>query len=262
MNAMGEALIGGNRVGEVRNCQEPIRIGFMHGDPLYLQGLGELLKRQPGFEVLDNPGTSVEFSKTAAAASPDVVVLITGSHDRSAEEFICSIVGELPESRILLLTECEDLNALWRMFLIGVHACLAKSVQLDELVSTIRGIHRDPGRFVLSVGRTALQRLQPPAEVETVLTSRETQILELVANGASNIQIAKDLFITEATVKRHLSNAYAKLGVSSRFAAMNRAAELGILPRSPDQFDALLPQVPPPHVPHVPQVPQDGRVRV
>lgn len=221
---------------EAENRQEPIRIGFLHGEPLYLQGLSELLRRQPGFEILDHSGTSAEFSKTPA--SPDVVVLITGSHDRAAEESVSSIVGELPESRILILTECEDLNTLWRMFLIGVHACLAKSVQLDELVSTIRGIHRDPGRFVLSVGRTALRRLQPAAESEdTVLTSRETQILELVANGASNIEIAKELFITEATVKRHLSNAYAKLGVSSRFAAMNRAAELGILSRNLDQFD-------------------------
>jgi DNA-binding NarL/FixJ family response regulator len=104
----------------------------------------------------------------------------------------------------------------------GVRGYLLKSVHRQELVTAIRGAHRDTGRVVLNVSLESLARARDPAA--DPLSAREREVLELTAQAFSNAQIAAGIGITEATVKRHLRNIFGKLGAVSRIDAVNKAA--------------------------------------
>ncbi|MBF8191023.1 response regulator transcription factor [Nonomuraea sp. K274] len=161
-----------------------------------------------------------------------MVILIVEPHVAHGDELVSALVaGSGGGARVLVLTEDGDSGLVWRVFLAGARACLLKSAQLDELVSVVRMISQAGAeRFVLSLPRAAVGRLRQGRGEGELLTRRECEVLRLAADGLSNSEISNRLFIAEATVKRHLTNAYAKLDTPSRGKAVHRAFELGILP--------------------------------
>jgi len=109
----------------------------------------------------------------------------------------------------------------------GASAFISKDVTRQELLSAIRSICKDRDHVVLSISRETMRQLQGP--VNGPLTARELEVLMLVAKGLQNAQIAAKLYISEGTVKRHLTNTYLKLEVRSRIRAVNKAVTLGLL---------------------------------
>ena len=108
----------------------------------------------------------------------------------------------------------------------GIRGYLLKTVTRHELVAAIQAVE-DPERIVLSVSRRSLPEDDGAQPVQ--LTERERQVLELTARALTNRQIANRLSLTEATVKRHLRNIFAKLGAGSRLDAVNRASHAGLI---------------------------------
>jgi DNA-binding NarL/FixJ family response regulator len=109
---------------------------------------------------------------------------------------------------------------LQSLLAVGIKGYLLKSVTRHELVAAIRGARADDGRILLSVSPTSLAA---QARATSVLSDRERAILELVASAMSNTQIANRLYLTEATVKRHIRNIFVKLEAVSRIDAVNKA---------------------------------------
>jgi DNA-binding NarL/FixJ family response regulator len=110
---------------------------------------------------------------------------------------------------------------------LGAHAYIVKNATREELVAAVRTVHRVENRVVLSVSRDTAERLE--GSEKEALTGRELEVLLLVARAMSNSQIAAYLHIWEGTVKRHLTNIYAKLGVSSRSDAAKKALTSGLM---------------------------------
>ncbi len=114
-----------------------------------------------------------------------------------------------------------------KLLTLGAHGYVVKSATREELIAAVRGVHRAENRVVLSVSRSTANRLE--GAQESVLSSRELEVLLLAARAMSNSQIASHLHISEGTVKRHLTNIYAKLGVSSRVDAAKEALTSGLI---------------------------------
>jgi DNA-binding NarL/FixJ family response regulator len=125
----------------------------------------------------------------------------------------------------------QDKPALLRTLLnAGICGYLHKSASSEELLTAVRAVRKDGDRVVLNVSRQGLE-LDP----QVPLTDRERDVLVLTAKALSNGQIARRLSLTEATVKRHLRNVFAKLGAGSRIDAVNRATTAGLI--APEHTD-------------------------
>ncbi|MEU4777345.1 response regulator transcription factor [Micromonospora sp. NPDC023633] len=197
-------------------------IEIVTGTPLLQHGLAELLRKVPNFSVDDGlPPPTV--SPVSAGQPSHTTILVIDAGDEFPDTLVSPILDERPDSKIVVLTDSDDPLFLWKVLTSGAHACLAKGVQLDELVCVIHAVHRKEDRFILSAPVGALRELRPSTAAPGPLTSREVEIMRLVAAGMSNRRISMQLFITEATVKRHLTNVYAKLDVTSRVQAIQKA---------------------------------------
>lgn len=142
---------------------------------------------------------------------------------KTAQEILSGVRSASPDSRIVVLTMFDNLHYLQALAKLGVNAYLHKSSSSEELLATLDTLSRDPGggNVVISMPRGFLERMG--AGPVGMLSERETEVLVLAARGLSNRQAGKELSISEATVKRHLANVYAKLAVSSRSEAVRKA---------------------------------------
>jgi DNA-binding NarL/FixJ family response regulator len=142
---------------------------------------------------------------------------------KKAKEILSQVRAASPDSRIVVLTIFDNLHYLQALSKMGINAYLHKSSSSGELLATLGALSREPGgdNVVVSIPRRLLERLG--AEPMGTLSERETEIVVLAARGLSNEEIARELNVAPATIKRHLANIYAKIGVHSRSEAVRTA---------------------------------------
>lgn len=206
----------------VLGCPQQMTIEIVTETPLLQHGLAELLKKVPNFVVYDGL-PSLTASPVAAGELSHTTILVADASDEFPDRLVSPILDERPDSKVVVLTDSDDHVFLWKVLTSGAHACLAMGVHLDELVCAIQSVHRKEDRFILAAPVGTLRRLRPATAAPGPLTNREIEIMRLVAAGMSNRRISMQLFITETTVKRHLTNVYAKLDVTSRVQAIQKA---------------------------------------
>ena len=135
-----------------------------------------------------------------------------------------------PETKIIILTMHDDPALVRQLLESGASAYLLKTVARAELLAAVHAVVRSPDNVVLSVSRRTIGRLDHESEAPpSPLSPRELDVLRGVARALSNSQLAAELFITESTVKRHLTNIYAKLGAASRVDALLKARAAGLI---------------------------------
>ncbi len=144
-----------------------------------------------------------------------------------AEKAIGPILRASPSSKVLVLTVYDEPRLVRRLLSLGASAYMVKNATRDELLAAVRTVHRVEGRVVLSVSRGTAERLE--GSEKATLSGRELEVLLLAARAMSNGRIASHLHISEGTVKRHLTNIYAKLGVSSRADAVKKSLTSGLI---------------------------------
>ncbi|UCM86574.1 response regulator [Streptomyces marincola] len=209
-----------------------VRICLADDHTLMRDGLKEVLCTAPGFAVVGEASTSSEAVSLAARLRPDVLLLDVEMPGPHASEAIRQIADVAPETCVLVLTMHDDPDMVHEMLQAGAAGYLLKSILREELIAVVRSVtSRRTSSVVLVVSRqTAAQlRRQAPRPQKALLTERESALLQLVAEAMSNAQIAKRMFITEATVKRHLTNIYAKLNAVSRVDALRKAGAAGLI---------------------------------
>ncbi len=147
-------------------------------------------------------------------------------------EATAAIVEELPGTRILILTTYESDDHILGAIEAGAAGYLLKAAPSEEIVAGVRAVIGGETVLAPSIAATLVKRMRRTENATSVsLSPRELDVLRLVAAGRSNPQIARELFIGEATVKTHLLHAYEKLGVSDRTQATLRALDLGLITR-------------------------------
>ncbi|MFD4673671.1 response regulator [Lentzea sp. NPDC058450] len=202
-----------------------IRLVIVDDHPVVRDGLRGMLAAAADFEVVGEAASGDEAVAVVTAVSPDVVLMdlrMPGSDGLSAIE---RLRGH--PCRVLVLTTYDTDRDVLPAIKAGATGYLLKDTPRDELQRAIRAAHAGEAVLSPAVATRLLGQVREPA-LEP-LSTRELDVLGLVAKGSTNRAVAAALFISEATVKTHLLHVYAKLGVSDRAAAVAVAYERGLL---------------------------------
>jgi two-component system NarL family response regulator len=202
----------------------PIRIMIADDHPVVREGFGAMLETEPDMTVVAQARSGEEALELFRRERPDVTLMDLRMPGMSGVDAIRAIRREFPDSRLIVLTTYDGDEDIYRALEAGAQAYLLKDMFCDEILAAIRAVHAGQRRIPAAVGTRLAERM-----TGLDLSRREHQVLELVAKGRSNKEIATDLQITEATVKGHLTNILGKLGVTDRTQAVIAALRRGIV---------------------------------
>lgn len=205
----------------------PIRIAIVDDHPIFRAGLQGLLSTQPDFEVVGEAANGADAVSLVRHSAPKLVLMDLQMPRLDGVGAIRQIMEVAPKTRILVLTTYDSDGDILRAVEAGAAGYLLKDTPREELFKAIRSTAR--GDSVLSPSVASKLLVRARGQVERSLSAREIEVLALVARGTGNKIIAKDLRISEATVKTHLLHIFEKLGVDDRTAAVTVAMERGML---------------------------------
>jgi len=206
---------------------DQIKVLLVDDHALFREGVVEIFAAEEDLRVVGEAENGAEAVALAEIENPDVVLLDVEMPVMGAEGAIKGILRVSPSSQVLVLTMYDEPRLVRKLLGLGAHAYIVKNATREELVAAVRTVHRVEDRVVLSVSRSTADRLE--GSERGTLSARELEVLLLTVRAMSNKQIASHLCISEGTVKRHLTNLYAKLGVSSRADAAKEALTSGLI---------------------------------
>jgi DNA-binding NarL/FixJ family response regulator len=207
---------------------EPTRIVLIDDHALVRQGVRELLETQDDLKVVGEAGDSETAVQLIDELRPQVVLLDVEIIGDDVTVTVARMLKLAPDTKILILSMYDGPQLLRKLLALNICGYLLKSASREELISAVRTACSDDDRVTLGVSRKSLAAAQSAAE-PSPLSAREREVLELTAQALTNAQIASRMFVTEATVKRHLSNVFAKLGALSRIDAVNKALDARLI---------------------------------
>jgi two-component system, NarL family, response regulator DevR len=204
------------------------RVFLLDDHEIVRRGLRELLDAEPDLDVVGEAGTAEEALGRIPATAPDVAVLDVRLPDGDGVEICREIRSRHPEIQCLMLTSYADDEALFSAIMAGAAGYVLKQVKGTDLVDGIRRVGKGESLLDPAVTRRVLERLRTKPEDDELsdLTDQERRLLDLIAEGLTNRQIAERMFLAEKTIKNYVSNLLAKLGMSRRSEAAAYAARL------------------------------------
>jgi DNA-binding NarL/FixJ family response regulator len=195
--------------------------------PVVRDGLRGMLASKDGFQVVGEAASGAEAVAVCHRERPDVVLMDLQMPEMDGATATAEITARFPETRVPVLTTYDTDADILRAVEAGATGYLLKDTPRERLFPAIQAAARGETVLAPAVATRLVSRMRRPAT--EALTAREVEVLELVARGSSNADIAAALFISEATVKTHLLHSFAKLGVDDRTAAVVAAPERGII---------------------------------
>jgi DNA-binding NarL/FixJ family response regulator len=207
----------------------PIRLLLADDHPVVRAGLRAVLETEPGLAVVAEAATAEEAVVRAAAGDIDVVLMdLQFKGGMNGAEATAAITARPGAPRVVVVTTYDSDADTLPAIEAGATGYLLKDARPEDLAAAVRTAAAGRTALAPAVADRLLHRLRTPG---TSLTRRETEVLTLVAEGLSNLAVARRLHLTEGTVKSHLARVYAKLGVDSRTAAVAAATDLGLIRR-------------------------------
>ncbi|MCI0157997.1 response regulator transcription factor [Leifsonia shinshuensis] len=204
-----------------------IRILIADDHPVVRAGIRALLDGEDDLEVVGEAPTADEAVTLASASTPDLVLMDLQFADGPRGVEATRLIRALPSPpHVLVLTNYDTDTDILSAIEAGASGYLLKDAPPDELVAAVRAAAAGESALAPVIASRLMARMRSP---QITLSSRELEVLELVAQGAGNAEIARRLHIADATVKSHLVHVFTKLGVASRTAAVNAARERGML---------------------------------
>ncbi|MDA8040430.1 MAG: response regulator transcription factor [Actinomycetota bacterium] len=206
-----------------------LRVFLLDDHEVVRAGLRGLLEEAEGVEVVGEAGTADEAIRRAPAVGPDVAVLDVRLPDGDGVQVCRELRSRMPELRCLMLTSFADDDALFAAIMGGASGYVLKQIRGNDLVNAVVRVGRGESLIDPALAGKVLERLREgPAQDERLsrLSEQERRVLDLLAEGLTNRQIAERLFLAEKTVKNYVSNLLAKLGMSRRSEAAAYAARV------------------------------------
>lgn len=202
-----------------------IRILIVDDHVIVRGGLRMLLESQAGFTVVGEAGSKSEALDVFARESPNIVILDLDLGGESGLDLLPELVSAGSGARVIVLTGVRDQDVHRRCVELGADGLLLKDKASEILIKAVRKVHAGEDWLERSMMRGALDQLRnqgskaqadPEAEKIRTLTEREREVIALVGLGLKNKQVAERLFISDTTVRHHLTSIFSKLGVSDR----------------------------------------------
>jgi DNA-binding NarL/FixJ family response regulator len=212
---------------------ELLRVLIADDHPVFLSGLRTVIGTLVGAEVVAEAVSGLEAVDKAATLQPDVVVMDLRMPEMNGIEATRRIVGTSPHIAVLVLTMFEDDDSVFAAMRAGARGYLLKGATPAEIARAVEAVGSGEAIFGPTIAERVLRYFSatPPShavEAFPSLTDREREVLELIAQGHSNPQIATRLVVSPKTVRNHVSNIFAKLQVTDRAQAIVRAREAGM----------------------------------
>jgi DNA-binding NarL/FixJ family response regulator len=211
-----------------------IKIGIVDDHSIMRQGLRAMLDREPDLRVVGDADGERSAIAMVAQAGPDVVLMdlkLTIDGGCEGLDLCAKVASRFPESRILVLTTFADEWLVREAIRQGAKGYVVKDVDLTELIRAIRAVYRGESAFDSRSASAVVSwlRREPDREATAQITPREREILAMLARGLSNVAIGKRLYISDTTVKFHVTNLMHKLGARRRAEAVYAASKLGLI---------------------------------
>lgn len=214
----------------------PLRLLIVDDQPIIRRGLALMLGAEPGIEVVGQGGDGQEAVDLALALAPDVVLMDLQMPRLDGVAATRQITARLPHTHVVVLTTFDDDELVFEAIQAGAHAYLLKDAAEEDVLETVRAVHRGESRLSPTVARKVLQQFRglasgwqaPPAAApqaqdaspalpgDEPLSDKEEHVLALLADGLSNRQIAAQVFLAEGTVKNYVSRIMEKLHARNR----------------------------------------------
>ena len=209
---------------------EPIRAMIVDDHALFRRGLEMVLEEEPDIELVGQASDGAEAVEKAAESLPDVVLMDIRMPRSNGIEACRAMKEAAPSAKIVILTISDEEEDLFEAIRAGASGYLLKDIPLDEVADAVRAVHGGQSLINPSMAGKLLTEFATLAKRDDEeraqevpaprLTEREMQVLKLVARGMNNRDIAKELFISENTVKNHVRNILEKLQIHSRMEAV------------------------------------------
>ncbi|MBA3424582.1 MAG: response regulator transcription factor [Rubrobacter sp.] len=211
----------------------PIRILVADDHALFRGGLGALFLSVPDTEVVGEAATGAEAVALAADLLPDVVLMDIQMPGINGIEATRAIVRDSPHVGVIVVTMFEDDDSVFAAMRAGAKGYVLKGADQDEILKVIRAVAAGEAHFGPEIARRLMgffsaPKPSAPAEAFPELTAREREVLDLIARGRNNQEIAKELYLSPKTVRNHISNIFTKLQVADRAGAIIRARDAGL----------------------------------
>ncbi len=212
---------------------EPIRVLIADDHPFYREGVRTMLSVAPDIDVAGEAASGDEAVAQAATLQPDVILMDLKMPGLNGVEAARRILRTSPHIGVLVLTMFEADESVFAAMRAGARGYLLKDVDQDELVRAIKAVSRGEAIFSPAIAERLIRYFaalrHPAADLAfPELTDREREILQSIAQGHSNAEIAERLLLRTKTVQNHVSNIFSKLQVADRAQAIVRAREAGL----------------------------------
>ncbi len=205
-----------------------IKVAIVEDDARFRRSLRRVIESKPGLICVGEYGTGAEAIKRITADSPEVVLMDLNLPDSSGAEVTLRVKSQLPDVSVVVLTVYNDAEHIFKALRAGAGGYLLKQATATEIIDAILEAHRGGAPMTSEIARKVIAAFHEPRPAPTIaetLAPRERDILELVANGFANKEVAEKLNITLSTVCWYLNEIYKKLHVQSRVQAVNKLRE-------------------------------------
>jgi DNA-binding NarL/FixJ family response regulator len=217
---------------------EPVRVLVADDHPVYRDGLAALLRTVAGIEVVGTAADGLDAVAAAEELAPDVVVMDVQMPRLDGVEATRRVTTASPSTGVVVLTMSEDDDTVFAALRAGARGYLLKGADADEVVRAVTTVAAGGAVFGATLAARIASFLSAPqggrdsrdarTDAFPGLTAREREVLDLLAAGRSNAQIAEALFLSPKTVRNTVSNVFAKLHVADRAQAIVRARDAGL----------------------------------